>query len=127
MRSFNGLRWSRIVDVRIQFIRSTIHTDYHRSLHLKELARSVNLSSSRLRHLFKQDIGQTLVQYLIHVRMQQAKVLLETTHLSVKEVMNRVGINDDSHFTRDFKRVCGVTPTKYRQVLSDATASPAKK
>lgn len=118
----------RLVDVRIQIITALIQSEYYRDLHLKELARSVNLSPSRLRHLFKQHTGQTLVQYLMHMRMQQARLLLETTQLSVKEIMNRVGINDDSHFARDFKRVYGVAPSKHRnQSFSHAIASPAKK
>ena len=103
------------MDVRVQIIRFTIQKEYRRGLHRKELARSVNLSTSRLRHLFKQHIGQTLSQYLAQIRLQQARVLLVTTRLSVKEVMNRVGIHDDSHFTRDFKRVYGLAPTKYRK------------
>ncbi len=103
-----------VVDVRVQIVESTIQHEYHRALRLSELARGVNLSPSRLRHLFKQHIGQTLAQYLRHIRLQQAKFLLETTHLRVKEVMARVGINDDSHFTRDFKRVFRFAPSKYR-------------
>ena len=102
------------MDLRIEIIKSTIQNEYYRGLHLRDLARAVNLSTSRLRHLFKEHIGQTLFQYLLLTRMQQAKVLLETTPLRVKEVMTRVGISDDSHFTRDFKRFYGLAPSKYR-------------
>ena len=44
----------------------------------------------------------------------KAQELLETTRSSVKEIMVRVGVNDQSHFVRDFKRVCGCTPVRYR-------------
>jgi AraC-like DNA-binding protein len=47
--------------------------------------------------------------------MQQAKDLLEATFLSVKEIMNIVGIRDDSHFVRDFKKTYGATPTQHRR------------
>jgi len=47
--------------------------------------------------------------------MKQAKELLETSYLSVKEVMVQVGVTDESHFVRDFKRSYGYTPAKYRE------------
>lgn len=81
---------------------------------LKELARSMNLSYSRLRHLFKSEMGVTPTQYLRLLRMRQTQELLETTYLSVKEIMVRLGINDESHFLRGFKREFGLTPTEYR-------------
>jgi AraC-like DNA-binding protein len=41
-------------------------------------------------------------------------VLLTTTFLSVKEIASRVGLADESHFVRDFKRIYGMTPSEYR-------------
>ena len=46
--------------------------------------------------------------------MQQAATLLTTTFLSVKEIVRRVGLTDESHFVRDFKRLYGMTPSEYR-------------
>jgi AraC-like DNA-binding protein len=43
-----------------------------------------------------------------------ARNLLETTFLNIKEIMNKVGVKDESHFVRDFKVICGVTPAQYR-------------
>ncbi len=89
-------------------------------LSLNELAQSLNLSTSRLRHLFKDEMGQSPVQYLKAQRMQKAKELLETTFLNVQEIMLRVGVKDKSHFARDFKRIYGLSPLKYRaQYLRD--------
>lgn len=79
-----------------------------------EIARSVNLSASRLQHLFKAHINMTPAQYLKSLRISQAKELLETTPLSVKEIRARLGITDESHFVRDFKKAYGVSPLKYR-------------
>src|SRR5687768_3187080 len=47
--------------------------------------------------------------------MQRARELLETSYLSVKQVMARVGVTDESHFVRDFKKACGLTPARYRE------------
>ena len=79
------------------------------------LAESVNLSPSRLNQLFKQETGMPPAKYLRELKMQRARELLETTHLSVKQVMARVGVTDESHFVRDFKKTCGLTPARYRE------------
>lgn len=69
----------------------------NRKLFLDDLAESVNLSASRLRHLFKAEIGKTPTQYLRTRRMQEAK-----------------NLSDVSRFVRDFKMAFGSTPIKYR-------------
>ena len=79
------------------------------------LARSVNLSTWRLCHIFKSETRKPPLQYLRSLRMQKARKLLETTFLSVKQVMFEVGLKDESHFVRDFKRVYGASPAEYRR------------
>jgi transcriptional regulator GlxA family with amidase domain len=86
----------------------------HKKLTLAVMARTVQLSTSRLRHLFKAEVGLTPTQYLQQLRMERARVLLESTYLSVKEVGVRVGVGGDSHFVYDFKRAFGMTPSQYR-------------
>jgi two-component system response regulator YesN len=68
--------------------------------------------------LFKTETGATAMQYLKALRMEKARELLDTTYLSVKEVAVQVGLNDTSHFVRDFKKAFGQTPTQYRNQLS---------
>ena len=79
------------------------------------LAESVNLSPSRLHQLFKRETGVPPARYLRLLRMRRARGLLETTHLSVKQVMARVGVTDESHFVRDFKKTYGLTPARHRE------------
>ena len=76
--SLVSIDW-RIMDERIQIVRATIHTEFGRVLDLEELARLVNLSPSRLRHLFKTEVGKTPTQYLKSIRMQAAHVLIKNT------------------------------------------------
>jgi transcriptional regulator GlxA family with amidase domain len=89
-------------------------TDLGRELSPGELAQSINLSASRLRHLFKDETGASLAQYLKTQRMRKAKQLLETTFLNVQEIMLQVGIKDKSHFVKDFKKANGLAPLQYR-------------
>ena len=54
------------------------------------------------------------IRYLRLLRMERAKVLLESSFLSVKEIAFQVGLNDESHFVRDFKSTYGFSPALYR-------------
>ena len=88
--------------------------DVRGELSLAEFAQSVNLSIWRLSHIFKTDVGMPPIKYLRLLRMERAKGLLESSFLSVKEIAYQVGVNDESHFVRDFKSTYGYSPAIYR-------------
>ena len=88
--------------------------DVRGELSLSEFAQSVNLSVWRLCHIFKSDVGMPPIRYLRLLRMERAKDLLESSFLSVKEIAYQVGLNDESHFVRDFKSTYGFSPALYR-------------
>ncbi len=83
-------------------------------LSIHSLSKSVNLSPSRLRQLFSKETGRSPMQYVRQARMQRAQELLQNTFLSVKEVAFSIGVRDVSHFVRDFKKLCGQTPSEFR-------------
>ena len=103
------------MDLRVQQALRLISEDVRRPLLLEEVARAVNLSTPRLRYLFKAETGMTPAQHLKSIRMQKAKELLDGTFLNVKQIMLQVGINDESHFVRDFRELYGFTPAEYRR------------
>ena len=88
--------------------------DVRGELSLAEFAQSVNLSVWRLCHIFKSDVGMPPIRFLRQLRMERAKDLLEQSFLSVKEIAFQVGLNDESHFVRDFKSTYGYSPALYR-------------
>lgn len=88
--------------------------DVRGELSLTEFAQSVNLSVWRVCHIFKSDVGMPPMRYLRLLRMERAKDLLESSFLTVKEIAFRVGLNDESHFVRDFKATYGSSPACYR-------------
>lgn len=113
------------MDQRIEIVIALMKDDLHRKLSLTKLARSVGLSVSHLHHLFKAELGTTPSRYLHMLRIERAKELLETSSLSIEGVMIRVGAQDRSHFEREFKRECGLTPKQYR-VAARLVASAEK-
>jgi len=109
------------MDRRIEVVISNMEAQCSRSWEVAELANLVNLSGSRLRHLFKQQTGTTPGQYLKAVRLRKAGVLLRTTFMSVKEIAMTVGLTTASYFVREFRKSYGMTPTAYRNSAARST------
>ncbi len=102
------------MDQRVQFIIAIMRDDFHRNLSLQKLARTINISQSRFHDLFKAETGTSPARFLHCFRMERARKLCETTPMSVKQIMNCVGIRDRSHFDRDFKNLYALTPAQYK-------------
>jgi transcriptional regulator GlxA family with amidase domain len=102
------------MDKRVETVIALMKADLRQQLPLRKLATSVDLSPTRLSSLFKSELGIPPIRFLRRLRMRDAEILLATTFMSIKEVMGRVGFNDESHFVRDFKRINGMTPTQFR-------------
>jgi AraC family transcriptional regulator len=102
------------MDRRIETAIKIIETEVDRNIPVSELAERVRLSISHFIRLFRAETSLSPKQYMRSVRMKQAEVLLDDSFLSVKEIAATVGIGDRSHFSRDFKRLHGKTPTNFR-------------
>jgi AraC-like DNA-binding protein len=89
--------------------------DLKEELRTDHICKGLNLSTSRLRHLFHEQLGMSPAQVLKSLRMQAARNLLISTYMRTKEILTEVGLNDASHFVRDFKDVYGETPSQVRK------------
>lgn len=89
-----------------------------RAIEVDEIASSLNLSKSRFRHLFRDELGISPRGCLRLVRLARAKELLETSFLRVKEITTLVGVNDVSHFVRDYKVFYKQTPSQTRALCA---------
>jgi two-component system, response regulator YesN len=99
-------------DFRIQAILQTIESDPTESV--RDLAQRVNLSSSRLSHLFKAKMGLSLTIFLAERRMEKAADLLRSTEMRIKEITFIVGYQQEPSFVRAFRKKFECTPTSYR-------------
>jgi transcriptional regulator GlxA family with amidase domain len=109
-------------DLRILKVQQLMRENLDRKLPLGELADAVNLSVWRLCHIFRSETGMAPIHYLRSIRLEKARFLLETSFLSIGEIINQIGTSDQSHFVRDFKKAYGASPSLYRARFQGALA-----
>jgi AraC family transcriptional regulator len=88
---------------------------YAESITLDKLTRLSNLSSSHFINSFKQTLGVTPHQYLLKIRIERAKEKLQRSSLPLSEIAYELGFTDQSHFSRYFKKITGMSPLKWKQ------------
>jgi len=91
-----------------------IDANYNKPITLADVAKASHLSISRLAHIFKEQMGITIIDYLTSVRIERAKQLLLATDQNCTEICFEVGYNNQSYFTRTFKGLVGMTPRKFK-------------
>jgi transcriptional regulator GlxA family with amidase domain len=104
-----------ILDPRIQNAIEYMKANFHRKIRLDDLADAANLSKYHFVHLFTTEIGIPPIEYLTRLRMNEARHLLETTRLSIKEIRAKTGYDTGSNFINLFKGYFDDTPTEYRR------------
>jgi len=92
-----------------------LEAEVDRDISLRQLAHEVRMSPFHFARTFKQSTGLPPHQYLMRLRIDRARELLETTRLSVCEIASAVGFNDPSYLARVFRRTIGLTPGEYRR------------
>ncbi len=96
-------------------LKKMIDAKYDEIVDLQELAGNLYISPDYLRHIFKQRIGESPLNYLIRRRLDSACELLNITDLPVGEIAHRVGLDNAYYFSRIFHKRIGSTPSEYRQ------------
>ncbi|CAK4834051.1 unnamed protein product [Aphanomyces euteiches] len=99
----------------ISFAESYIREHFNRDIQLAEMANRVSMNYSYFSSLFKERTGLTFTAYLIKVRMEEARKLLQDPTWRINEVSDRVGYSNPYHFSRAFKNYFGISPKEYRR------------
>ncbi len=92
-----------------------IHKKYADKIRLNDIAQELHINPSYLSSLFKQEMRITLTDYVSHLRIMKSKVLLVSGNLSLAEISSIVGFEDQSYYSKTFKRIEGVTPMQFRR------------
>ncbi|MDQ6423597.1 response regulator [Paenibacillus sp. LHD-117] len=136
IRSLGHLRkWAtRIIGMAIEFIHSHEKESsvvigkvkqYIRG-HLKDVTRMdiaayVYLNSAYLSRLFKKETGQSLLDYIIHEKMDQSKIMLTESNMRINDICESIGYDNVSHFGKMFKKQVGISPQEYRKRYQQLT------
>ena len=99
----------------IQKAADYIRKNFRSKISIEDIAQAVYLSPCYVSRIFKQGLGCTLMEYLTQVRVEEAKIMLKNPKYNVMQVAEEIGIEDPAYFTRVFKKLEGITPSKYKQ------------
>ncbi|MGH8629698.1 MAG: helix-turn-helix transcriptional regulator [Burkholderiales bacterium] len=92
---------------------------------LEDMAAAAGLSAFHFARMFKKTTGLTPHRYLMNMRLDKAKALLRECERSLTEIAAECGFWDQSHMSRVFKRLAGVSPVEYRDGSRPREESPA--
>lgn len=100
--------------------------NYRQTISLEHLARQLNYSPQYISRKFKEQTGSSTMDYVIRLRMDEAKELLLATTATLQEVAVHVGYPDLMYFNRMFKKNVGITPGQYRKRFGSAVSNDAR-
>ncbi len=110
VKEFNAVTLSRPVIDTILFILNHLYEE----LSLSQIANELHFSASHLSRLFKKEMKMTVGEFIMVEKIEEAKRLLVVSNHSLLEIATLLHFNDQSHFTKVFKRTVGLTPKRYR-------------
>lgn len=102
----------------IEKAKKYIQDNYKEEITLKEVANHVYLNSNYFSELFKNEVGENFIEYLIETRINASRELLKENKLKIYEIAEMVGYKEPVSFSRAFKKVVGVSPKEYIQLLN---------
>ena len=100
-----------------------IQYNYSRSIDVADIASHVGVSRSHLYRVFMRHLGVSPNEYLIRFRINEACSLLRKKRFSIGEISYSVGFQDQLYFSRQFKKLKGVSPSKYLESLGSPDSS----
>ena len=106
-----------VSDRMIDNVVSDIRAHYTEDISLTSLAAKYNISMGHLSKIIKEHLQVNFSDYIAALRIQRAKELLSDESLSIQEIAEIVGYDDYFYFTKVFKKVEGISPSKYRKSI----------
>ena len=100
----------------IEKIVSYIQANYMKNLTTDDLSHHFGISRTHMTRCFKEYTGFAPHEYITQLRIYNAKYLLKATELSIDEISHQTGFSDSIYFIQVFKRIEGITPSKFRKM-----------
>lgn len=103
--------------LRIGQVVSALEEDFSRPWRLPDMAKDARMSVNNLLLTFKGALGTSPINYLLQVRIRKAMEMLRSSSSTISEIAFKVGFSDSNYFSRQFKRVAGVSPREFRNSI----------
>jgi len=100
---------------RLRRIKEFVNAKMEGELTLCEMAQSVELSTAHFSRMFRKSTGESPHHFVLRHRIERAKEMLRAAEARVLDVAVACGFKTQQHFARVFRRMCGVSPTEYRE------------
>ena len=101
---------------KIKKIIAFLKEHYKENFSIKELSEKIGISPYYLSHLFKKEMGISVMKYRDYLRLTTAKEMLLNTDLPITRIAFSLGWNDSNYFTRIFKKKMGISPSDFRKI-----------
>ncbi|MEJ2905377.1 GlxA family transcriptional regulator [Pedobacter panaciterrae] len=101
-------------DESVKKIQEFIENNFQEKITIDQLASMQAIGRRNLERRFKKATSNTIVEYIQRVKMEAAKISLESSRENINEVMYKVGYTDNKAFRTTFKRITGLSPIQYR-------------
>ena len=108
---FNDIKHHNVIYQTTAYIKENLAE----KLTLEDAAEHVSLSKSYFCRILKDELGYTFTEYVNHLRVERAKLYLRDSTMSIADIAYAVGFDDQSYFTRIFKKLTNVSPGQYRK------------
>ncbi|WP_276906225.1 AraC family transcriptional regulator [Faecalibaculum rodentium] len=114
-RRWQPRKSAKMADFYIREAITFIEQNYTRDFSIEDIAATLGIDRGYFGKLFKRATGQSPQQFLIQYRLIKAANLLKTTELSIREVANSVGYENQLHFSRAFRKMYEMSPREYKK------------
>ena len=89
--------------------------NFNQEITIEQIAKIAFLSRSQFSYFFKLHTGKTYIQFLNELRIENACILLKNNNRTIEQICYEIGFQNVSNFVRHFKKIKGITPSKYRK------------
>lgn len=104
---------------KMSIIKAEIYNMPYNDWNIEGAAHQFTMSKSHFQHLYKEIFGTTFMNDVIQSRIEHAKYLLSTTDISISQIAEMSGYKSSSHFMRQFKARMKITPSEYRDMMTN--------
>jgi DNA-binding GntR family transcriptional regulator/AraC-like DNA-binding protein len=115
MKAEEGCDGVGLTPASVRRVTELVHEKIEDELSLDEMAQSAGLSTGYFSQMFRKSTGETPHQFVLRLRVERAKEMLHDEHARILDVAVACGFKTQQHFARVFRRMCGASPTEYRQ------------